>query len=66
MDLQDGKRMFGDIKSKLGFGSKGSDRGYDDAYGDGYDDYDEYEEYGDDYDGYGDGARRLPTIATRR
>ena len=56
MDLQDGKRMFGDIKSKLGFGSKNPDRGYDDAYGDGYDDYDEYEEYGEDYDDYGDGA----------
>ena len=41
MDLQDGKRMFGDIKSKLGFGSKNPDRGYDDAYGDGYDDYDD-------------------------
>lgn len=48
MDLQDGKRMFGDIKSKLGFG-KSQDAGYDDAYSD---DFDEYAEYGDDYDEY--------------
>lgn len=52
MDLQDGKRMFGDIKSKLGFGSKNND-GYDNDY----DDYDEYAEYGDDYEeGYDDYA----------
>ncbi len=52
MDFQDGKRMFGDIKSKLGFGSREQDRGYDDAYDGGYDGYDEYEDYGDDYGDY--------------
>lgn len=46
MDLQDGKRMLGDIKSKLGFGSKDTGRDYDEGY---YDDYDDYA------DGYGDG-----------
>lgn len=46
MDLQDGKRMLGDIKSKLGFGSKDTGRDYDDGY---YDDYDDYA------DGYDDG-----------
>ena len=69
MDLQDGKRMFGDIKSKLGFGSKGADRGYDDAYGDGYDGYDEYEEYGDDYDDYNESSSssydRYAPVTTR-
>lgn len=64
MDLQDGKRMFGDIKSKLGFG-KSQDQGYDDGYDDGYDEfaeygdgYDEYaEDYGDGYDaGYDSGS----------
>ncbi|WP_165173834.1 cell division protein SepF [Adlercreutzia sp. ZJ242] len=52
MDLQDGKRMLGDLKSKLGFGSKGQDAAYDD----GYDDYDDYDDGYDDYaDNYGDG-----------
>lgn len=49
MDLQDGKRMLGDIKSKLGFGSKGRGRNYEE------DAYDEYDEYAEDYDGYDDG-----------
>lgn len=44
MDLNDGKRMFGDIKSKLGFGRK-------DGYEEFYDDYEEYDE--DDYGEYG-------------
>lgn len=58
MDLQDGKRMFGDIKSKLGFGSKNQDQGYDDSYyDDGYDDYaDDYDDYGDYADDYQDDA----------
>lgn len=56
MDLQDGKRMFGDLKSKLGFGSKNQDQDFEDEYYDeGYDgyeeDYDDYGEYGYD-DGY--------------
>lgn len=39
--------LFGDIKSKLGFGARGNGS---------YDDYDEYDEYGDEYyDGYDDG-----------
>ena len=37
MDLNDGKRMFGDIKSKLGFGRK-------DDYEEYYDDYEDYDE----------------------
>ena len=44
MDLNDGKRMFGDIKSKLGFGRK-------DDYEEFYDDYEEYDE--EDYGEYG-------------
>ncbi len=44
MDLNDGKRMFGDIKSKLGFGRK-------DDYEEYYDDYEEYDE--EDYGEYG-------------
>lgn len=49
MGLQDGKRMFGDLKSKFGFGGKGKDEAYDDEYFDEeYDDYDEeYEDYGE-------------------
>lgn len=54
MDLQNGKRMFGDIKSKLGFGSHHQDRSSGDLYDDGYDDYDEYAEYGEGYDDYAD------------
>ncbi|WP_302964624.1 cell division protein SepF [uncultured Adlercreutzia sp.] len=46
MDLNDGKRMFGDIKSKLGFGRK-------DDYEEYYDDYEEYDEEGEDYGEYG-------------
>ena len=44
MDLNDGKRMFGEIKSKLGFGRK-------DDYEEYYDDYEEYDE--EDYGEYG-------------
>lgn len=43
MDLNDGKRMFGDIKSKLGFGRKDDQEEF----------YDDYEEYYDDYGEYG-------------
>lgn len=46
MDLNDGKRMFGDIKSKLGFGRK-------DDYEEYYDDYEEYDDEGEDYGEYG-------------
>lgn len=46
MDLNDGKRVFGDIKSKLGFGRK-------DDYEEYYDDYEEYDEEADDYGEYG-------------
>lgn len=46
MDLNDGKRMFGDIKSKLGFGRK-------DDYEEYYDDYEEYDDAGEDYGEYG-------------
>lgn len=49
MDLEDGKRMFGDLKSKLGFGSKSQEPEYDGYYDEAYD------EYADDFDGYGDG-----------
>lgn len=72
MDLQDGKRMFGDLKSKLGFGSKNQDAAYDDGYDDGYDGYDEYDEYAEDYgDGYddyapaGSGYDRYTPVTTR-
>lgn len=41
----DGKSMFGDIKSKLGFGRKND-------YEEFYEDYEEFEE-GDDYGEYG-------------
>ena len=37
MDLNDGKRMFGDIKSKLGFGRK-------DDHEEFYDDYEEFDD----------------------
>lgn len=51
MDLQDGKRMFGDLKAKFGFGNK-QDQGYDDYYDDEYDDYEEeYDDYDDGYRG---------------
>ncbi|MEY8461434.1 cell division protein SepF [Eggerthellaceae bacterium 24-137] len=45
MDLNDGKRMFGDIKSKLGFGRKDDQEEF-------YDDYEEFDD-GDDYGEYG-------------
>lgn len=55
MDLQDGKRMLGDIKSKLGFGSKDKADEYDEYYADEYDDY--ADDYADGYDdGYADDA----------
>ena len=44
MDLSDGKRMFGDIKSKLGFKGKADAGAYDEYYDDNYDDF------GDGYD----------------
>ncbi len=44
MDLNDGKRMLGDIKSRLGFGRK-------DDYEEYYDDYDDYDDA--DYGEYG-------------
>lgn len=55
MDLNDGKRAFADLKSKLGFGRKEED--FEEYYDD-YEEYDEeadYGEYGYD-DGYGRGA----------
>ena len=64
MDLQDGKRMLGDIKSKLGFGSKNKNQPYDeyddyDGYDDGYDDFDEGVDDGyDQFDDYGTPAAR--------
>ncbi|MCI2241748.1 cell division protein SepF [Adlercreutzia faecimuris] len=63
MDLSDGKRMFGDIKSKLGFKGKADAPAYDEYYDDGYDDYgDGYDDYADDgydssYDGGGSSSR---------
>ena len=50
MDFEDGKRMFGDLKSKLGFGSKNQEPEYDDYYDEAY------EDYADDYAGYEDFA----------
>lgn len=55
MDLNDGKRVWSGLKSKLGLGSKEEvDPGYDEAYyGEGYDSYDDYVDpsaYGDGYD----------------
>lgn len=56
MDLNDGKKVWSGLKSKLGLKPKGeADPGYDEAYyGEGYDDaygdYDEYAVYGDGYD----------------
>ncbi len=56
MDLNDGKKVWSGLKSKLGFKPKEeADPGYDEAYyGEGYDDaygdYDEYAVYGDGYD----------------
>lgn len=62
VDLNDGKKVWDGLKSKLGIGAKGQAQGqaYDDAYYDqGYDSYGEYDEYGYDqgyaapgYDGY--------------
>lgn len=63
MDLSDGKRMFGDIKSKLGFKGKTDAGAYDEYYDDDYDDYGEgYDDYADDgygssYDGGGSSSR---------
>lgn len=55
MDLNDGKRAFADLKSKLGFGRKEEDfEEYYDDYEE-YDDEADYGEYGYD-DGYGRGA----------
>ena len=56
MDLQGGKKMFGDIKSKLGFGSQSQGRGSGRSYDGGYDDYDDYDDYAeyDDYEDYDD------------
>ncbi len=56
MDLGDGKRMFGDLKSKLGFGSKNQEPAYDDYYDEAYDDYaDDYDDgYAGGYDDYAD------------
>lgn len=64
MDLQDGKRMFGDIKSKLGFGSKSQDQSYDDQP---YDDDYGYDDYADDYDDYGSDSEydRYAPVTTR-
>lgn len=56
MDLNDDKKVWSGLKSKLGLKPKGeADPGYDEAYyGEGYDDaygdYDEYAAYGDGYD----------------
>ncbi len=44
MDLNDGKRMFGDIKSRLGFGRKDDQEEF-------YDDYEEFDD--EDYGEYG-------------
>ncbi len=69
MDLNDGKKVWDGLKSKLGIGAKGQAQGqaYDDGYYDeGYDSYGEYDEVGYDqgygaqgydqgYDGYDDG-----------
>ncbi len=52
MGLEDGKRMFGDLKSRLGFGSKNQEPAYDDYYDEAYDDY--ADDYGDGYDDYAD------------
>lgn len=55
MDLSGGKRLIGDLKSKLGLGAKQqAPQDYDQAYDDAY--YEEgYERYVDDFgDGYGD------------
>jgi len=56
VDLNDGKKVWSGLKSKLGLKPKGeADPGYDEAYyGEGYDDaygdYDGYAAYGDGYD----------------
>lgn len=78
MGFQDGKRMLGDIKSKLGFGSKKNDQAYDDyddydGYDDGYDDYaDEFDEgqdggygYDDDYDAPPARSSRFSSVSSR-
>lgn len=44
MDLNDGKRAFADLKSKLGFGRKGEDV---EEYYDDYEEYDEEADYGE-------------------
>lgn len=69
MDLQDGKRMFGDLKSKLGFGGKNKDEAYDEEYfEEEYDDFDEeYEDYGEyGYDkGYDNSYDNRPARSSR-
>lgn len=69
MDLQDGKRMFGDLKSKLGFGGKNKDEAYGEEYfEEEYDDFDEeYEDYGEyGYDkGYDNSYDNRPARSSR-
>ena len=71
MDLEDGKRMLGGLKSKLGFGSKNQEPEYDDYYDEAYDDYadgyDAYGDYADDAydDGYESYAPRVERAASQ-
>lgn len=59
MDLGDGKRMLGDLKSRLGFGSKNPEPEYDDYYDEAYEEYaDDYEDYAEPEDDYEDYAPR--------
>lgn len=54
MGFQDGRGVFGDIKSKLGFGARNRDAAYEDEYDDYGEpgDYDEFAEYADEPSGY--------------
>ncbi len=52
MDLSNGKRLIGDLKSKLGLGAKQDVQPYDEAYDDGYYEEGYADEYGEPYQGY--------------
>lgn len=56
MDLSNGKRLIGDLKSKLGLTPRQDAQPYDEAYDEGYYEEGYYDDgYADDYgDGYGD------------
>lgn len=69
MDLNDGKRAFAGLKSKLGFGGRTKEEDYEEYYDD-YEEYDESDDYGEmgfDEDSYAPSSRydRYNSVTTR-